>query len=48
MTFLPIAGFGATGLAGNIRRNSERAAGNDFRAFFRGVGISAISGRLHA
>jgi len=48
MTFPAVAGFGATGPAGDIRRNSERAAGNDFRGFFRGVGISAISGRLHA
>lgn len=48
MTFLAIAGFGATGPAGNIRRNTERAAGNDFRAFFRGVGICTMSGRLHA
>ena len=48
MTFLAIAGFGATGPAGNIRRDSERAAGNDFRAFFRGVGIYTMSGRLHA
>lgn len=48
MTFLAIAGFDATGPAGDIRRNSERAAGNDFRAFFRGVGIDTISGRLHA
>ncbi len=40
MTWLAIEDFGTTGLAGDIRANEEKEAGNHFWGFFRSIGIS--------